>query len=734
MYDDVETCIDQIISYVGKNIVFGLPLGLAKPAQLINALYQRAKHDPSINLRIITAISLERPFGKSDLESRFIEPFAERVFGGVPDLDYIKEQRLNLLPRNIEVAEFYFKPASFLNHKSAQQNYISTNYTHAPRDLINYGMNVVAQSIGKREQDGEVTYSLSSNSDIFLDVVPLLKEEVKKGSKCLVIGQVNAQMPFMCNDAETTADTFDMIIDNRSLDHRLFSTPNMAISATDHMIGFNASTLVKDGGTLQIGIGSLGDALINASLMRHQRNDDYREMIADLELESKFPIITTEGDRGPFKQGLYGNTEMFVHGYLSLYNAGILKRKVYDNLAIQELLNEGKFTHGITPEVLSELVERRAISARLTDGDVALLKRFGIFRSDVTWRDHQIVVGEVIYSADLSDSDNLRLIARHCLGDALQGGVVLHGAFFLGPEDFYEQLRQLPDDKNREFNMTAVSYTNGLFGQMELKNAQRKDARYINTCMKMSLIGAAASDALENGQVVSGVGGQFNFVAMAHEQPGARSILLLKSTRLGKKGLVSNLVFNYGYTTIPRHLRDIVVTEYGVANLRGKTDSEVIKELIQISDSRFQNKLVAQAQKNGKLSRDYKVPSQYQNNLPQHLAAVIAKYQKRGCFAPFPFSCDFTPEELLLGKTLKSLKQKATHKLMLAKTLIDGFLVAKIPESSRALLDRMDLLNPSNVKQKLMQRLILGELHPRGEALPAGSRKILEFRRSRVRR
>ena len=35
----------------------------------------------------------------------------------------------------------------------------------------------------------------------------------------------------------------------------------------------------------------------------------------------------------------------------------------------------------------------------------------------------------------------------------------------------------------------------------------------------------------------------------------------------------SNVVSNYGHITIPRHLRDIVITEYGIAELRSKTDS-----------------------------------------------------------------------------------------------------------------------------------------------------------------
>ena len=79
IFVDVEKCVDAIIAKVGKKIVFGMPLGLGKPNHLANALYLRAKKDPSIHLRIMTALSLEVPKGSSDLEKTFLKPFAERI-------------------------------------------------------------------------------------------------------------------------------------------------------------------------------------------------------------------------------------------------------------------------------------------------------------------------------------------------------------------------------------------------------------------------------------------------------------------------------------------------------------------------------------------------------------------------------------------------------------------------------------------------------------------------------
>jgi acyl-CoA hydrolase len=86
-------------------------------------------------------------------------------------------------------------------------------------------------------------------------------------------------------------------------------------------------------------------------------------------------------------------------------------------------------------------------------------------------------------------------------------------------------------------------------------------------------MGAAISDSLEDGQVVSGVGGQYNFVAQAFALERARSILTVEATRQAGAKTQSDIRWRYGHETIPRRMRDIIVTEYGVADLRGKSDA-----------------------------------------------------------------------------------------------------------------------------------------------------------------
>src|SRR5689334_6194745 len=117
----------------------------------------------------------------------------------------------------------------------------------------------------------------------------------------------------------------------------------------------------------------------------------------------------------------------------------------------------------------------------------------------------------------------------------------------------------------------------------------RRDARLINNAIMATLMGAVISDGLENGQVVSGVGGQYNFVAQAFALEGARSVPALEATRTTGAKVQSNIRWRYGHETVPRHLRDIIVTEYGIADLRGKSDADVIAAMLRVVDSRFQD-------------------------------------------------------------------------------------------------------------------------------------------------
>jgi hypothetical protein len=68
-----------------------------------------------------------------------------------------------------------------MNVPMQQQNYISTNYTHAARDLMANGINVLAQH-GRHPRSGWRTwFSLGSNPDVTLDLLPLVAEARRQG-------------------------------------------------------------------------------------------------------------------------------------------------------------------------------------------------------------------------------------------------------------------------------------------------------------------------------------------------------------------------------------------------------------------------------------------------------------------------------------------------------------------------------------------------------------------------
>ena len=629
----IECAVDDVLARLPPHIHLGLPLGLGKANRFVNALYQRIRQLPERHLTIYTALSLGRPALGEGLQRQFLEPFIERVFGDYIELDFLGDLHRNTLPHNIHVEQFFMQPGSLLNSPPAQQDYVSSNYSHAARDINASGLNLVAQLIARNPQDAR-RLSLSCNPDITLDLLPMIAKRRAAGETILLLGHVHADLPFMPGDSELQAEDFDLLIDE---DERttLFSTPNMPVSTQDHFIGLHASTLVRDGGTLQIGIGAMGDALVAALLARQADNAGYRALLDEVDVTPWGTLIEREGGLNPFAQGLYGCSEMFVHGLMVLADAGIVRRKVYADVERQAQANAGTLDESLHTD-----------------------------------------------------------------------GVCVHGGFILGPASFYQRLRELPHSRRCEFNMTAISFINELYGHEALKRLQRRDARFVNSAFTMTLLGAGVADQLQDGRVLSGVGGQYNFVAQGHALHDARSVIILRSWRESGGEVSSNIVWEYGHCTIPRHLRDIVITEYGIADLRGKTDRKVIEALLNITDSRFQTELIEQAQQIGKLPKDFCLDPRFADNSPQRLQAIAARHPH--LFPEYPLGSDFSAQEQDLLRALNWLKSKfkLTQIYELGKATLD----APSPQAFAQHLERMQLAHPSGLREELYQRLLLAGL------------------------
>ena len=707
VFDDVGEVVEATLSRVGSRIVLATPLGIGKPNALLNEFYRRAARNPDLSLRIITALSLSRPRAQGDLHARFLGPLNERLFGDYVELDYVAAQRAGRLPPNVTVSEFYVDAGGWLGVPAVQQHYLSTNYTHVVRDLLALGVNVVAQSVSARAVARGTEYSLSANPDLTLDLLDGLAAARATGAPLAVIGAINRRMPFMLGDAVVAEDRFDFIVDHPRYEHDPYCTPSLPISTVDYCIGLQASALVRDGGTLQLGIGELADAVVYGLQLRQQRNPQYRAAHAALGLD---PLVTAaigaHGGLENLDRGLYGCSEMFVDGFLDLYRTGVLKRGVHGHATLQRLLDGGAVTDRIDAALLEALAT--AGTGRLTESDFLALRAAGLFLPGTRFADSRIECpGGRSVLADLADPLCRAELLDHACARRLGGGTLLHAGFLLGPRGFYSALRDLPEAELARFAMTRISFTNQLYGaDMALRIAQRRHARFINTTMLVSALGAATSDALGTGQVVSGVGGQYNFVAMAHELPEARSVLMLRSTRTRHGVTTSNIVWSYGHVTIPRHLRDIFVTEYGIADLRGRTDRDCVVAMLSIADSRFQEQLLDEAKRAGKIEAGYRLPDAVRSNLPERLGRALAPLRDAGLFTDFPFGTDFTGEEIVLMRALKRLEESTTTWWRRGVSLAGALVGGGDGGASRPYLARLGLDRPRTVAERLQARLV----------------------------
>jgi acyl-CoA hydrolase len=634
-YDDLDAAVDALLARIDGPLKLGAPLGLGKPHRLLNALYARVERDPSRPWHLYTALSLDPPSAGSELEARFLDPFVERIYGkDFPRLAYVAAQKRDALPAHVEVEEFYLQSGALLKSSQAQRRYASLNYTHVAAALADRGMNALVQKVAANADGSRL--SLSSNTDLTADAIDAV---VARGlPRPWLVAEIDPRLPWIGGSAAVDADFFDIVVSPPAPYPQLFALPRQPVGDVDYAIGLYASALVRDGGTLQIGIGALSDALCHALVLRHVDNAAYRRVLQALDprIESH-PAVVASGGLGPFGQGLFGCSEMVNEGFRLLVERGVMRRLVVDDAEAM----------------------RRIVDDNATDDDRARLEREGQF---------------------------------------------LHGAFYLGSPAFYDWLRDMPEDELHRVGMRRVSEVNDLFGDEELQRLQRREARFFNTCMMATALGAAVSDGLADGRVVSGVGGQYNFVAMAHELRDARSALLLRAFRDEGGDAVSNIRWNYGHTTIARHLRDLYITEYGIADVLGKADEDCVIAMAGIADARHQAPLVERAKRERKLRADFAAPPDWRRNTSQRLRAALAPFRQDGTLPDYPLGSDFTAVEQRLVRALQWLKAGTASRSGKLRTVGAALLHGR--SDDREALQRMQLDAPRGLREMLDARLV----------------------------
>lgn len=207
----------------------------------------------------------------------------------------------------------------------------------------------------------------------------------------------------------------------------------------------------------------------------------------------------------------------------------------------------------------------------------------------------QMGVGKVpnVLASALSSHRNLRLWSGMLSdgtktlyeADALDPGFRHTACALAGSETFYQWLPSFS-----ELDVLGCEITHN-----PMALAKQKKLTSINSALEVDLFGQCNLEYLA-GRPVSSVGGAPDFASAAKRSEGGLSIVALNATY--KKGARSRIVsqLSAGVVSLPRHDVDCIVTEFGVADLRGKSVTERAREMVKIAAPQFQEELEQEIQ------------------------------------------------------------------------------------------------------------------------------------------
>ncbi len=160
-------------------------------------------------------------------------------------------------------------------------------------------------------------------------------------------------------------------------------------------------------------------------------------------------------------------------------------------------------------------------------------------------------------------------------------------SFAMGSRKLYDFI-----DDNPGVVAYSVDYTNS-----PVIIASIDDFVSINACIEVDLFGQVCSESVGT-RHVSGTGGQLDFVEGAYKSKNGQSFVCMTSTYEGKNGTESRIkpTLTLGaIVTTPRTAAHMIVTEYGIANLKGKSTWERAQALIDIAHPDFRDELIKAA-------------------------------------------------------------------------------------------------------------------------------------------
>jgi acyl-CoA hydrolase len=167
------------------------------------------------------------------------------------------------------------------------------------------------------------------------------------------------------------------------------------------------------------------------------------------------------------------------------------------------------------------------------------------------------------------------------------------GAFALGTQRLYEFIH----------NNIAVDMHQGKFTNDPYVIGQNYKMVSVNTALQVDVLGQVCSQSIGSTHF-SGTGGQLDTHRGAQRSPGGRGIIALRST--ARRGTLSTIVPQLtpgSEVTVPSQDVDTIVTEFGVAELRGRTLRERIAALVQIAHPDFRPWILEEVERLGILPK-----------------------------------------------------------------------------------------------------------------------------------
>lgn len=290
-------------------------------------------------------------------------------------------------------------------------------------------------------------------------------------------------------------------------------------------------------------------------------------------------------------------------GYMSLSIGLIVQRDLLEaaDLKILEINENLPWTYGDTLVHVSEvdyLVENNAPLVELQSAPPSEIEqKIGGYIAELIEDGSTIQLG----IGGIPNAITAFIMARKDLGihtemivdgmvDLIEAGVVtnskktLHpgktiGAFALGSKKLYKFLHH-----NKDVEMYRGHYTNDPY-----VIAKNNKMISVNTALQVDLLGQVCSQSIGTRQF-SGTGGQLDTHRGAQMSPGGRGIIALRST--AKNGSISTIVPTLAPgagVTVPSQDVDTIITEYGVAELRGRCVKDRMEALVRIAHPNFRD-------------------------------------------------------------------------------------------------------------------------------------------------